>query len=221
MNNILVFCEITEEQQIAEVSLELCSKARKLADSLSYRLDAIVIGNDIRNIEEQLYPYGVDSIFYLSDFRLSSYQTIPFFSIITKLISEETPDIVLFGATSVGRDIAPRVASYLRCGLTADCTNLEIGSHHDAKNNKTYDNILYQIRPAFGGNIIATIVSPETRPQMATVREGALDFKSKSVNKRIALQYFSSLADHSANNGVICPRKFSTVIVMNFCLDLT
>ncbi len=174
MNNILVFCEITEEQQIAEVSLELCSKARKLADSLSYRLDAIVIGNDIRNIEEQLYPYGVDSIFYLSDFRLSSYQTIPFFSIITKLISEETPDIVLFGATSVGRDIAPRVASYLRCGLTADCTNLEIGSHHDAKNNKTYDNILYQIRPAFGGNIIATIVSPETRPQMATVREGVM-----------------------------------------------
>ena len=184
MNNILVFCEITEEKHIAEVSLELCSKARKLADSLSYRLDAIVIGNDVKNIEEQLYPYGVDSIFYLSDSRLSSYQTMPFFCVITKLISEETPDIVLFGATSVGRDIAPRIASYLRCGLTADCTNLETGNHHDVKSGKTYENILYQIRPAFGGNIIATIISPETRPQMATVREGVMKKEVYDINHK-------------------------------------
>ena len=174
MNNILVFCEISEEQHIAEVSLELCSKARKLADKLNSRLNAIVIGNEINNIEEQLYPYGVDSIFYLNDSRLSYYQTLPFFSTITKIIKEETPDIVLFGATSVGRDLAPRIASFLRCGLTADCTSLEIGDHTDAKTQTVYKNILYQIRPAFGGNIIATIVSPETRPQMATVREGVM-----------------------------------------------
>ena len=174
MNNILVFCEVTEEQHIAEVSLELCSKARKLADRLNSRLDAIVIGNEINNIEGQLYPYGVDSIFYLEDSRLSFYQTLPFFSAVTKLIKEETPDIVLFGATSVGRDLAPRIASYLRCGLTADCTSLEIGDHTDAKTKNVYKDILYQIRPAFGGNIIATIVSPETRPQMATVREGVM-----------------------------------------------
>lgn len=174
MNNILVFCEITEEKHIAEVSLELCSKARKLADRLSSRLDAIVMGDNIQNIEEQLYPYGVDSIFYLDDNRLSFYQTLPYFNAITKLIQEETPDIVLFGATSVGRDLAPRVASYLRCGLTADCTSLEIGDHTDNKSNTVYKDILYQIRPAFGGNIIATIVSPETRPQMATVREGVM-----------------------------------------------
>ena len=174
MNNILVFCEITEEQQVAEVSLELCSKARKLADRLGSRLDAIVIGNDIKNIEEQLFPFGVDSVFYVNDPRLSFYQTLPFFSTITKLIQEETPDIVLFGATAVGRDLAPRIASYLRCGLTADCTNLEIGDHTDAKTKTVYKDILYQIRPAFGGNIIATIVSPETRPQMATVREGVM-----------------------------------------------
>ena len=174
MNNIFVFCEITEEQHIAEVSLELCSKARKLADRLSARLDAIVIGNDIKNIEEQLFPFGVDSVFYVNDPRLSFYQTLPFFSTITKLIQEETPDIVLFGATAVGRDLAPRIASYLRCGLTADCTNLEIGDHTDAKTKTVYKDILYQIRPAFGGNIIATIVSPETRPQMATVREGVM-----------------------------------------------
>lgn len=174
MNNILVFCEVTEEQHIAEVSLELCSKARKLADKLNSRLDAIVIGNKINNIEGQLYPYGVDSIFYLEDSRLSFYQTLPFFSAVTKLIKEETPDIVLFGATSVGRDLGPRIASYLRCGLTADCTSLEIGDHTDAKTKNVYKDILYQIRPAFGGNIIATIVSPETRPQMATVREGVM-----------------------------------------------
>lgn len=174
MNNIFVFCEISEENKIAEVSLELCSKARKLADRLDSRLGAIVIGNEIEDIEGQLYPYGVDTIFYLNDSRVSFYQTLPFFSTITKLIQEETPDIVLFGATSVGRDLAPRVASYLRCGLTADCTKLEIGDHSDAKNNKVYKDILYQIRPAFGGNIIATIVSPETRPQMATVREGVM-----------------------------------------------
>ena len=174
MNNILVFCEVTEEQHIAEVSLELCSKARKLADRLNSRLDAIVIGNEINNIEGQLYPYGVDTIFYLEDSRLSFYQTLPFFSAVTKLIKEETPDIVLFGATSVGRDLGPRIASYLRCGLTADCTSLEIGDHTDAKTKTVYKDILYQIRPAFGGNIIATIVSPETRPQMATVREGVM-----------------------------------------------
>ena len=174
MNNILVFCEITEEQQIAEVSLELCSKARKLADRLNSRLDAIVIGNDIKNIEEQLFPFGVDSVFYLNDSRLSFYQTLPFFSVIAKLIQEETPDIVLFGATAVGRDLAPRISSYLRCGLTADCTSLEIGDHTDAKTKTTYKDVLYQIRPAFGGNILATIVSPETRPQMATVREGVM-----------------------------------------------
>lgn len=174
MNNILVFCEITEEKQIAEVSLELCSKARKLADRLNSSLEAIVIGDRITDLEKQLYPYGVNTIFYLDDPRVCFYQTLPFFSTITQLIKEETPDIVLFGATSVGRDLAPRVASYLRCGLTADCTSLEIGDHTDAKTNTIYKDILYQIRPAFGGNIIATIVSPETRPQMATVREGVM-----------------------------------------------
>ena len=174
MNNILVFCEITEEKQIAEVSLELCSKARKLADRLNSSLEAIVIGDRITDLEKQLYPYGVNTIFYLDDPRVCFYQTLPFFSTITQLIKEETPDIVLFGATSVGRDLAPRVASYLRCGLTADCTSLEIGDHTDAKTNTVYKDILYQIRPAFGGNIIATIVSPETRPQMATVREGVM-----------------------------------------------
>ena len=174
MNNIFVYCEITEEGLIADVSLELISKARKLANDLSCQLEAIVIGSDIENLEATLYPYGVDIINYANDKRLFPYQTLPHFSIVTKLLKEKEAQICLFGATSVGRDLAPRISSFLGCGLTADCTSLEIGSHEDKKAGKVYDKLLYQIRPAFGGNIIATIINPETRPQMATVREGVM-----------------------------------------------
>ena len=174
MNNIFVYCELTEERTIADVSLELLSKARKLADELSCKVEAIVIGDKTDNLEETLYPYGVDIINYAQDKRLFPYTTLPHFAIVTKLLKEKQAQICLFGATCVGRDLAPRVASLLRCGLTADCTSLEIGSHEDKKAGKVYDNLLYQIRPAFGGNIVATIVNPETRPQMATVREGVM-----------------------------------------------
>jgi electron transfer flavoprotein alpha subunit len=108
------------------------------------------------------------------DNGLYPYLTLPHASILTKLISEEKPQIALFGATSIGRDLAPRIASALKCGLTADCTSLEIGEHRDKKQKKDYKDLLLQIRPAFGGNIIATIINPETRPQMATVREGVM-----------------------------------------------
>ena len=174
MDNIFVYCEITEENYIADVSLELISKARKLADELKVKVEAVVCGFDVKELENTLYPYGVDVINYADDKRLFPYQTLPHFSIVTKLIKEKQPQICLFGATSVGRDLAPRVASYLRCGLTADCTSLEIGEYEDKKNNQVIENLLYQIRPAFGGNIIATIVNPNTRPQMATVREGVM-----------------------------------------------
>ncbi len=174
MNNIFVYCEVTEEGTIADVSLELCSKAKKLANELKIQLEAVVIGNEVKDIEKQLYPYGVDVINVAQDKRLFPYQTLPHFSIITKLFKEKQPEIALFGATSVGRDLAPRVASFLRCGLTADCTSLEIGNHTENKTGTEYKNLLYQIRPAFGGNIVATIINPQTRPQMATVREGVM-----------------------------------------------
>lgn len=174
MNNVFVYCEITEENHIAGISLELISKARKLADTLDVKVEAVVLADEVKDLEKTLYPYGVDIINYAKDKRLTPYQTLPHFSIITKLIKEKGPQIVLFGASSIGRDLAPRVASYLRCGLTADCTSLEIGSYEDKKAGKTLDNLLYQMRPAFGGNIVATIVNPYTRPQMATVREGVM-----------------------------------------------
>ncbi|MCR5192440.1 MAG: electron transfer flavoprotein subunit alpha/FixB family protein [Bacteroidales bacterium] len=174
MNNVLVYCELSEKNEIADISLELCTKGRQLASQLGCKLQAAVIGNAVKKAGESLYPYGVDEVFLADDSRLSPYRTLPHFDVLSRLIEDQQPQIVLFGASSVGRDLAPRIASYLRCGLTADCTSLEIGNHQDVKNNKTYDNILLQMRPAFGGNIIATIVCPETRPQMATVREGVM-----------------------------------------------
>ena len=181
---VLIYCEQTENGTIADVSLELCTKGRSLADQLGTTLEAIVCGASLDGIESQLFPYGVDVALVADDARLHPYRTLPHFSIVSAVIAERKPDIVLFGATSVGRDIAPRVASRLRCGLTADCTSLQIGDHDDPVSKQHYENILYQIRPAFGGNIIATIVCPSTRPQMATVREGVMKKEVRDANYR-------------------------------------
>ncbi|MBK8808361.1 MAG: electron transfer flavoprotein subunit alpha/FixB family protein [Bacteroidales bacterium] len=173
MNNVFVYCEI-EDGNIVDVSLELCTKGRKLADQLGCKLEAVVIGDALKGIESQLFPFGVDFVHVANDKRLYPYTTTPHTKIVVELFKAEKPEITLFGATSVGRDLAPRVASALGSGLTADCTSLEIGEHIDPKTKKEYKNLLYQIRPAFGGNIIATIINPDTRPQMATVREGVM-----------------------------------------------
>ena len=174
MNNVFVYCEITEEGTIADVSLELLSKGRKLADNLKCQLEAVVIGNKVDGMEKAVFPYGVDVLHVAEGDNLFPYTTIPHAKIVSELFKSEKPDIALFGATSIGRDLAPRIASTLKCGLTADCTSLEIGNHTENKTQKEYKNLLYQIRPAFGGNIIATIINPETKPQMATVREGVM-----------------------------------------------
>ncbi len=173
MNNIIVYCEI-EDEGIADVSLELLTKGRKLANELKCELEAVAIGSNLKSIEMEIFQYGVDTLFKAEENRLFPYLTLPHAGILTKLFEEEKPQIALFGATSIGRDLAPRIASALKCGLTADCTSLEIGEHRDKKLKKDYMDLLLQIRPAFGGNIIATIINPETRPQMATVREGVM-----------------------------------------------
>lgn len=173
MSSVFVYCEV-EEGHIADVSLELCSKGRKLASVLKTKLEAVVIGAGLSGIEKQLYPYGVDVVHIADDKKLAPFTTLPHAKIVVELFKQEKPEIALFGATSVGRDLAPRIASALQCGLTADCTSLEIGDHTEPKTKQDYKNLLYQIRPAFGGNIIATIINPDTRPQMATVREGVM-----------------------------------------------
>lgn len=173
MNNIFVYCEI-EDGNVAEVSQELLTKGRSLANKLKCKLEAVAIGKGLDGIASEIIPYGVDKLYLVDDPRLSPYQTLPHTSIVVKLFQEEKPQIALMGASSVGRDLGPRVSSALHSGLTADCTSLEIGDHVDKKAEKKYENLLYQVRPAFGGNIIATIINPDCRPQMATVREGVM-----------------------------------------------
>jgi electron transfer flavoprotein alpha subunit len=173
MNNIIVFCEI-EDSKVLDVSLELLTKGRKLANELKCNLEALAIGSKLDGIEKQIFPYGVDTVYVADDTSLVHYLTLPYSSITIKLFEEQKPQIALMGATTVGRDLGPRVSSALRSGLTADCTGLEIGDHTDTKSGKEYKNLLYQIRPAFGGSIIATIINPDCRPQMATVREGVM-----------------------------------------------
>lgn len=181
MNNVFVYCEITEEGHVADVSLELCTKGRSLANDLGVKLETIVIGSGLEGVEKELFPYGVDVIHLADDSRLFPYTTLPHAAIVNHVFEAEKPEIALFGASSIGRDLAPRIASALRCGLTADCTSLVIGEHEEKKSGKVYKNLLYQIRPAFGGNIIATIINPETRPQMATVREGVMKKEAVSA----------------------------------------
>lgn len=179
MNNVCVYCEM-DEGKIHEVSLELLSKGRSLANQLQCRLEALVIGSGLSSLAGEPARYGADLVYLADDPRLSPYTTLPHTAVATGLFRETKPQVVLLGATSLGRDLGPRISSSLGSGLTADCTNLEIGDYEDKKAGKTYQNLLYQIRPAFGGNIVATIVNPDNRPQMATVREGVM--KKEMVN---------------------------------------
>jgi electron transfer flavoprotein alpha subunit len=188
-NNVWVFIQ-QDDGMTADVSIELICKARELANRLKVSVGGVFMGNAIREEAEKLVSYGIDEIFLIEDPRLEHYTPLPYTRAMVSMIRKHTPQIVLFGATTTGRDLAPRVASNLKTGLTADCTDLRIGDH--SIGGKDYKDILYQIRPAFGGNIIATIVSPEHRPQMATVREGVMkitepdpDYPGKIISETV------------------------------------
>ena len=179
MNSIFVYIE-SEEGKVADVSLELLTKASSLAEKLKCKVEALLIGHNLQGMEKELFEYGADVVHVADDPRLAPYRTMPHSAITCGLFRDEKPQIALFGATPLGRDLGPRVSSTLMSGLTADCTSLEIGDHKDTKGNE-YKDLLYQIRPAFGGNIIATIINPDCRPQMATVREGVMKKEKRST----------------------------------------
>ncbi len=181
MNNLFVYLEL-ENSTVQDVSLELLTKGRSLANQLKCQLEAVAIGSQLDGIGAQIFPYGVDKLHVFDNEKLYPYTTLPHTSILVKLFAEEKPQIALMGATGIGRDLGPRVSSALGSGLTADCTSLEIGDHEEKKENKIYKDLLYQIRPAFGGNIVATIINPDCRPQMATVREGVMKKEIYDVN---------------------------------------
>ena len=169
--DIWVFIE-QDEAKIAPVSLELVGKARELADRLGGQVCGLLLGSGVDSLPQQVISHGADRVLLAVDPELAVYRTLPYARVATELVRERQPTIVLYGATPVGRDLAPRIASALTAGLTADCTDLQIGDFE--RKGEVFKDLLYQIRPAFGGNIIATIVNPEMHPQMATVREGVM-----------------------------------------------
>jgi len=173
MKSVFVYCEV-ENKIVAEISQELLSAGKRLAEKLGAPLEAMLFGKDLKGIESQISPYGVDKLFIADDDRLEPYRTLPHAALAHKILKQQDPQIVLFGATSVGRDLAPRLASKLNCGLTADTTILDIGDHFVKKEKKEYTDLLYAIRPAFGGSIMANIINWDMHPQMATVREGVM-----------------------------------------------
>ena len=160
--------------QLEDPPVELMSKARHLADSLGVKLAAAVLGSDVKELAGRLIHYGADKVYLAEHELLEHYQTNSYAKVMYDLIHKHKPQIVLYGATIAGRDLAPRIASAAKAGLTADCTDLQIGNHKTSKDGKVHKNLLFQIRPAFGGNIIATIINLDRWPQMATVREGVM-----------------------------------------------
>ncbi|HEY6012406.1 MAG TPA: electron transfer flavoprotein subunit alpha/FixB family protein, partial [Candidatus Limnocylindrales bacterium] len=160
--------------RIADVSLELVGKARELADPLGYEVVGLLCGHGVEALAWDVIRHGADRVLLADHPELAQYRTLPYARVAITEARRRRPEIFLVGGTSNGRDLAPRVASALRCGLTADCTDLQVGDYHVKREGRTYENLLYQIRPAFGGNLVATIVNPTTRPQMATVREGVM-----------------------------------------------
>jgi len=170
-NSVLVFLE-QRDGAIADVSLELLGKAGDLARELEVNVEGVLVGYGLQEDPANLGRYGCSRVYRVEDKRLADFTSLTYARAVEEVIRGCDPQIVLFGATTTGRDVAPRVASSLRCGLTADCTELSIDEFKGK--NRTWINTLHQIRPAWGGNIIATIVSPESRPSMATVREGVM-----------------------------------------------
>ncbi|HHX22424.1 MAG TPA: 4Fe-4S binding protein, partial [Thermoanaerobacterales bacterium] len=150
---------------ITNTSFEILGQARNLADDLDVKVSAVLLGNGLEDKAKELIAYGADTVYLIENPVLENYVTETYCNIIEKLINKFKPEIFLFGATNIGRDLAPRIAARVNTGLTADCTELSIDQ--DTK-------LLKQTRPAFGGNLMATILCPNTRPQMATVRPGVM-----------------------------------------------
>ncbi len=183
IGNVWIFIE-QEAGKIADVSLELVCKGRELAAQLGVKTEALLLGGDVEKCADTLYSYGCDTVYLVEDKRLEPFTVLPYAKIVIDLIRAHKPNILLFGATLKGRELAPRVASEKLGGLTADCTELKIDDFEDKKNNKSYTDKLMQIRPAFGGNIIATIVNTWEDPQMVTVREGVMKMDTPDPSRK-------------------------------------
>lgn len=175
--NVFVFVE-QREGVIQNVGLELLSKARELADTLNENVYAILLGHNLSTQAQECIAYGADTVLRVDAPELETYVTEPYAQAIYQIISEYKPSIVLIGATTIGRDLGPRLSARVETGLTADCTGLEIAEDRD----------LLMTRPAFGGNLMATIVCKEHRPQMSTVRPGVMRMGVRDLNRKGAIE---------------------------------
>ena len=182
IGNVWVFIE-QEGGKIADVSLELVCKGTELAKQLGVEVEGVLLGDKVEGCCETLFHYGCSKVYLAEDPRLEPFTVLPYAKVIMGLIMEHKPNILMFGATMKGRELAPRVASEKLAGLTADCTDLQIDDFDDKVNKKFYKNKLMQIRPAFGGNIIATIVNSWDDPQMVTVREGVMKMTEPDTSR--------------------------------------
>jgi electron transfer flavoprotein alpha subunit len=170
--------------KLEDTPIELLSKARQLADKLGVKLSAVLAGDNVKQLTARLIQYGADKIYIVEHPLLGSFQTNSYAKVMLDLIHKHKPQIVLYGATVAGRDLAPRIASAAKAGLTADCTDLQIGDHKPPGDSQIHKNLLFQIRPAFGGNIIATIINYDRWPQMATVREGVMPMPNPDAKRK-------------------------------------
>jgi electron transfer flavoprotein alpha subunit len=194
--DVWVFVE-QEDGVIADVSLELLAKGQQLARSLGSQACGLLYGYQVADLAEKLIHYGADRVLWADHPELTMYRTLPYSRVTTELVQERRPYIFLVGATAIGRDLAPRVASSVRAGLTADCTDLQIGDYTTKRDKRVYPDLLYQIRPAFGGNLIATIINPTMHPQMATVREGVMRCQEPDMARQGTIEKIEPTFDES------------------------
>ena len=178
---VWVFAE-QREGSLVNVSIELLGEGRKIADELDTELTAVLLGENVNDIAEKLVKYGADNVLYAESPLLKIYTTDGYAKVICDLIEMRKPEIMLIGATNIGRDLGPRISSRIHTGLTADCTRLEV----DLENRR-----LMQTRPAFGGNLMATIICPNHRPQMSTVRPGVMEKAKYDENRKGNIEIFT------------------------------
>ncbi|NHW44236.1 MAG: electron transfer flavoprotein subunit alpha/FixB family protein [Candidatus Verstraetearchaeota archaeon] len=171
LSKIFVYAEVADGS-VADCSLELVGRARELAGQHGFSVGALLVGYGVRGLTDELIQRGADEVHVVDDVALSSYNILLHARAVAEVVKAEAPDILLFPASTTGRELAPRVAVRLGTGITADCTAVEIGDYVDPATGRKYEKLLYQIRPTFGGTVMAMIVTPRHRPQIATVRPG-------------------------------------------------
>lgn len=189
---VFVFAQQVDNE-LSSIAFELIGKGKDLAADLNTEVTAVLIGSEVKNLADELAAYGADKVIVVDDPELKDYRTEPYTHALASVIETYKPEIVLVGATAIGRDLGPKVSARVKTGLTADCTVLEIGDFplNPLPNQEQKHNQLLMTRPAFGGNTIATIACPNTRPQMATVRPGVMQKREKVEGAKAVVEEFN------------------------------